>query len=128
MMRRLTFLTGFAAGYVLGARAGRERYEQIARMAQSFAGNPKVQQTAGMAKSQAGDLSHKAMHQAGDMAGTAKDKMAATISEHRHGSDSDSTASSSAGMRAGDSAYVVDVNERMATGTGVTGNNDRMGL
>jgi hypothetical protein len=137
MMRRLTFLTGFAAGYVLGARAGRERYEQIMRMTRSFASNPTVQQTAGMAKAQAGDMSHKAMHQAGDLAGMAKgkakDKVGATM--HRHGSanGSDMTMGSSTvgstvadGMRASDSAYVVD--EHMATGTGVTGTNDRMGL
>jgi hypothetical protein len=29
MIRKLTLATGFAAGYVLGAKAGRERYEQI---------------------------------------------------------------------------------------------------
>jgi len=129
MMRRLTFLTGFAAGYVLGARAGRERYEQIMRMTKSFASNPTVQQTAGMAKSQAGDLSHKAMHQAGDMAGgmaaTAKTKVGATM--HRHDSANGTTTTSTTdGMRASDSAYVMD--EHIATGTGVTGTNDRMGL
>jgi hypothetical protein len=30
-MGKLTFIAGMAAGYVLGARAGRQRYEQIAR-------------------------------------------------------------------------------------------------
>ncbi len=30
-MAKLSFLAGFGAGYVLGARAGRERYEQIRR-------------------------------------------------------------------------------------------------
>ncbi|HSF99326.1 MAG TPA: protoporphyrinogen oxidase [Ornithinibacter sp.] len=30
-MAKLTFIAGLAAGYVLGARAGRQRYEQIAR-------------------------------------------------------------------------------------------------
>ena len=30
-MGKLTFIAGLAAGYVLGARAGRERYEQIRR-------------------------------------------------------------------------------------------------
>ena len=28
---KLSFLAGFGAGYVLGSRAGRERYEQIRR-------------------------------------------------------------------------------------------------
>ena len=30
-MARLSFIAGFGAGYVLGSRAGRERYEQIRR-------------------------------------------------------------------------------------------------
>ncbi len=29
MIKKLTLATGFAAGYVLGAKAGRERYEEI---------------------------------------------------------------------------------------------------
>ena len=40
------FTIGFAVGYVLGARAGRERYEQLRRWWSSFAGNPTVQQAA----------------------------------------------------------------------------------
>ena len=39
MGSKLTLLTGFAAGYVLGARAGRERYEQIREAADSFMGS-----------------------------------------------------------------------------------------
>lgn len=42
-MSKLTLLTAAGAGYVLGARAGRERYEQIAAGARKFARNPKVQ-------------------------------------------------------------------------------------
>ena len=29
MIKKLTLMTGFAAGYVLGAKAGTERYDQI---------------------------------------------------------------------------------------------------
>ena len=39
-MSKLTLLAAGAAGYVLGARAGRERYEQIAAGARKVAGNP----------------------------------------------------------------------------------------
>src|SRR5687768_1030048 len=42
-MSKLFTFTVFGAGYVLGARAGRERYEQIAAGARKVAGNPKVQ-------------------------------------------------------------------------------------
>jgi len=36
MRRLITLSAGFAAGYVLGAKAGHERYEQIADKASSF--------------------------------------------------------------------------------------------
>jgi len=44
-MSKLLLVAAGAAGYVLGARAGRERYEQIAQQAQKVWSNPKVQQT-----------------------------------------------------------------------------------
>jgi hypothetical protein len=46
MRYRVTFLAGFAAGYIAGARAGRERYEQIVKLARQTAGNPAVRQAA----------------------------------------------------------------------------------
>lgn len=55
-MRKVTFLTGFAAGYVLGAKAGRARYEQIVTQFRSFVGKPEVQQATDTAKSEASDL------------------------------------------------------------------------
>lgn len=36
---KLTALTMFGIGYVMGARAGRERYEQILRLARSASEN-----------------------------------------------------------------------------------------
>ena len=45
-MKKPILLAGFAAGYVLGARAGRERYDQIRAGARKFAGNPTVQSAA----------------------------------------------------------------------------------
>ncbi|MGW8376294.1 YtxH domain-containing protein [Streptomyces sp. ODS28] len=40
MRYRLTFAAGMAVGYVLGTRAGRERYERLREAAQRVAGNP----------------------------------------------------------------------------------------
>jgi signal-transduction protein with cAMP-binding, CBS, and nucleotidyltransferase domain len=40
------FGLGFGVGYVVGARAGRERYQQIQEWWNSFIGNPTVQQAA----------------------------------------------------------------------------------
>ncbi len=45
MRYRLIFITGVAVGYVLGARAGRERYEQLRKSARSIAQNPAVRNT-----------------------------------------------------------------------------------
>jgi hypothetical protein len=42
-MRKVTLLVGFGAGYVLGARAGRARYEQIKRQFEGLMGKPAVQ-------------------------------------------------------------------------------------
>jgi len=44
------FVLGAAAGYVLGARAGRERYEQIVRTYRRIADHPAVQSAAGVAR------------------------------------------------------------------------------
>ena len=43
MKGKITLLVGGAVGYVLGARAGRQRYEQIKSQAQSIWKSPKVQ-------------------------------------------------------------------------------------
>ncbi|MFI7451431.1 YtxH domain-containing protein [Nonomuraea sp. NPDC049714] len=52
MRYRMPFVMGLAVGYVLGSRAGRERYEQIKRTAQRVADNPRVQEAAGVVGAQ----------------------------------------------------------------------------
>ena len=52
-MAKLSFLAGFGAGYVLGARAGRERYEQIRRTWNSAKDDPRLQSVAGMVQARA---------------------------------------------------------------------------
>lgn len=49
-MAKFTFLLGAGVGYVLGARAGRERYEQIQSVASRLWNSPTVQQQVGTAK------------------------------------------------------------------------------
>ncbi|GAA4605367.1 putative TIM-barrel enzyme [Actinoplanes octamycinicus] len=41
-MRMLKLAAGFAVGYVLGTRAGREKYEEIAATSRKLAANPSV--------------------------------------------------------------------------------------
>jgi hypothetical protein len=57
---RMSFLVGLATGYVLGTRAGRDRYEQIKKAARTFAENPTVQQAAGAVQAQATGLASTA--------------------------------------------------------------------
>jgi hypothetical protein len=53
MRYKMTFAVGFAAGYVLGAKAGRERYEQISRAVRGLSESPTVQSAAGVLQAQA---------------------------------------------------------------------------
>ncbi|KOG52598.1 hypothetical protein ADK75_15395 [Streptomyces virginiae] len=46
MRYKVTFVVGLALGYVLGTRAGRERYEQLRKSAQQIAQNPAVRNAA----------------------------------------------------------------------------------
>ena len=43
MKGKILLLTGVAVGYVLGTRAGRERYEEIKSAASKFWNDPRVQ-------------------------------------------------------------------------------------
>jgi hypothetical protein len=71
-MRKLLLLAGVAIGYVLGARAGRERYEQIVRLVTKVKNDPRVQQKAhqavDVAKEQGPVMADKVTHAAGAMA------------------------------------------------------------
>jgi hypothetical protein len=63
---KLTFLVGFAAGYIAGAAAGRERYEQIKGVSSKVAANPAVQKATGTVGSKATELSKTAKDKAAD--------------------------------------------------------------
>ena len=56
MRGKLMFITGLAAGFVLGSRAGREKYEEIAANAKKVWEHPSVQEAAGVAQAQANKL------------------------------------------------------------------------
>jgi hypothetical protein len=60
MTGKLSLAVGFAAGYVLGSKAGRERYEQIVGATRRLWSNQTVQSTAGVLQAQASDLVTKA--------------------------------------------------------------------
>ena len=52
---------GFGAGYVLGSRAGRQRYEQIQAWWDKVTASPTVQKATESAKSIAGDAGRKGL-------------------------------------------------------------------
>lgn len=74
-MRKLTLLFAFAVGYVLGAQAGRQRYEQIKNAAFRVKDDPRVQSAASTvaetAKEQAPVVAQKVTHAAGVAASAA---------------------------------------------------------
>jgi hypothetical protein len=75
MRYRFVFIVGLAVGFVLGARAGRERYEQIRKLARKTAESPAVQQAAGALQAQAIGLAKTAKDKLADRAGSARAKV-----------------------------------------------------
>ena len=53
---KISFLLGGAVGYVLGAKAGRERYEAIVRLGRRVAGSQTIQSAAGVLQAQVDDI------------------------------------------------------------------------
>ncbi|MEV4625324.1 hypothetical protein AB0J90_03385 [Micromonospora sp. NPDC049523] len=56
MRGKLWFIGGLAAGFVLGARAGREKYEELVIKGRKVLDHPTVQEAAGVAQAQANRL------------------------------------------------------------------------
>jgi hypothetical protein len=56
MRGKLWFLGGLAAGFVLGARAGREKYNELVVNARKVWDHPTVQEAAGVVQAQANRL------------------------------------------------------------------------
>jgi len=74
MRYRVMFFAGAALGFILGTRAGRERYEQMKTLARRATDNPAVQQAAGTAAAQATGL-----------AKTARDKVTDKVQQRKPG-------------------------------------------
>ncbi|WP_010149449.1 YtxH domain-containing protein [Serinicoccus profundi] len=91
MRNKLMLLVGAAAGYVLGARAGRERYDQIADQANKAWSSPKVQETVEQVKAKAPELSAKVSEQAKVTADGVKSKVTGHEATDRDGSYENAT-------------------------------------
>lgn len=88
-MRRLILLAGVAIGYILGAKAGRERYEQLADQASKVWSDPRVQTKVDEVREQApqvaakvGDKAKSTASQAGDRAKSAASQAKSKASNH----------------------------------------------
>lgn len=97
MRYRVAFLGGLAVGFVLGARAGRERYEQIKQLAGRVAESPQAQQAAGAFQAQATGLAKTARQKVTDGLQDRVPKVAGKAADHipglrrkngRHGGNS----------------------------------------
>ena len=76
MFRKLTLAAAAGAGYVLGAKAGKERYNQIEAKFREIAGMPAVQSATATVK---------------DTASTVADQAKSTVTEKVGGSSTDSS-------------------------------------
>ena len=99
MQPRITFLAGLVVGYVVGARAGRERYEQMVKLGRKVVEHPAVQNATRTAGSKATELSkaagQKAAEQMPKIAETAKSsasKVRDRIPRRDSGEDGNTTA------------------------------------
>jgi hypothetical protein len=105
---RFTFVVGFAAGFVAGTRAGRERYDQIVKIAKQTKDSPAFQQAVGVLQTQGSSL----LSSAGQKVAEAAPKLAESakhavedhvpmMKHHRdgHGGSERGTANGKAGSR-----------------------------
>ncbi|MDI2129249.1 YtxH domain-containing protein [Yinghuangia seranimata] len=66
MGTRITFVAGLAVGYVLGAKAGRDRYEQLRKAGRSFVESAPVQSAGHAAAGFGRDAGGKAVQKIGE--------------------------------------------------------------
>lgn len=96
-MSKLGIVLGAGVGYVLGARAGRERYDQLKQQAQRAWSDPRVQQKKNEAQ-------HLAAQKAGDAQHKVQEKVQEKVDEVRSSSSTGSSTGSSASAEAGSPA------------------------
>jgi hypothetical protein len=89
-----SLLIGAAIGYVLGARAGRERYDQIAAQVSRLWNDPKVKSKVDQAQTAAVDTAKSAAASAKDAA--ANSSTVQSVKDKLPGSGTSSTTSSTA--------------------------------
>lgn len=79
MRGRLGVFIGFGAGYVLGAKAGRERYEQLSRLYDNLLNSRAFNKASGKAKQAVG----QGIDQARDLASEGVSKVTDAVKDRR---------------------------------------------
>ena len=80
----MRFMVGIAVGYVLGSRAGRQRYEDIVAVARRVAGSQTVQATAGVLQAQAAGVAERAKSRLGGRVLTTQRPSTVSVNGHRY--------------------------------------------
>jgi hypothetical protein len=83
MKGRIGAFIGFGAGYVLGAKAGTQRYDQLQRLYENLLNTPAVKRASGKAK----DAVETGFEQAKDKASEGASKVGQVVREKRSGDD-----------------------------------------
>lgn len=96
-MKKLMLLVAAGAGYVLGARAGRERYDEIADRANKLWTDPRVQEKVEEVKTKAPEMAQKVGDQAKHKADDLRSKASGQGSSDLGGGAGGDSASSSGG-------------------------------
>jgi hypothetical protein len=81
VIRKLTLAAGFAAGYVLGAKAGTERYNQIESKFRELAGMPAVQDAKNNLTETVSQVGDKAKAAVNDTVSSVNDKVAGSSTD-----------------------------------------------
>ncbi|GAA2595855.1 YtxH domain-containing protein [Streptomyces axinellae] len=89
MRYRLTFVSGLAVGYVLGTRAGRERYEQIRKGVRRMAENPAVRNVGEAAALSSREAASKAADAVEDRLPSSVSDRVRSVRERREHQDGD---------------------------------------
>ena len=78
-MSKLGFMVGFGAGYVLGSKAGHERYEQLRRLYDNLMSSPQFKRASGKAK----DAVETSYEQAREKASESVNKVQGKVRDRR---------------------------------------------
>lgn len=84
-MAKLGILAGLGVGYVLGTRAGRERYDQMKQMAQQVMRDPRVKKQAAHAQAVVSEKASQAQEAVSEKATQAAGYVQDAVKEQVHG-------------------------------------------